>query len=202
MPGYQDALAVADGIHLALSALHVVVDEHLALGRNLGGDSEVANEFGGVADDLHGPPAEHVAGSHHHGIFDALGDSERLVNRVHGGSGRAAGCPGRPGTVRTSAGRWRCRWPSALEPRMGKPAAARDWERLMAVCPPNCTRLGGGLSSTVSLSMMSRTASSSRGSKYRRSLVSKSVETVSGLELTMMLDTPAWDNAHAACTLQ
>ena len=46
------------------------------------------------------------------------------------------------------------------------------------------------------------TLSASRGSKYSRSEVSKSVDTVSGLELIITLFTPASDSAQAACTEQ
>ena len=56
--------------------------------------------------------------------------------------------------------------------------------------------------SMLSFSIMSRMLSSSKGSKYSRSLVSKSVDTVSGFELTKILFMPATCSAHAACTEQ
>ena len=52
--------------------------------------------------------------------------------------------------------------------------------------------------STVSFSRMSLTDSSSSGSKYSRSLVSKSVDTVSGFELAITLWMPSSCNAQAA----
>ena len=56
--------------------------------------------------------------------------------------------------------------------------------------------------SHASFSRISHRLSSSRVPKYKRSLASKSVDTVSGLELTMMLETPSCDKARAAWTLQ
>ena len=57
---------------------------------------------------------------------------------------------------------------------------------LMAVWPPNWTTQASGFS----VAMMLSTLSGFRGSKYRRSPVSKSVETVSGLLLTRMASQP------------
>ena len=57
---------------------------------------------------------------------------------------------------------------------------------LIAVCPPNATTTPYGFSV---LSMLS-TSSSVKGSKYSLSAVSKSVETVSGLLLTMTTSKP------------
>ena len=54
----------------------------------------------------------------------------------------------------------------------------------------------------VSFSSTSRTDSSSSGSKYRRLDASKSVLTVSGFELIMMLCTPCSRSASAARTEQ
>jgi len=54
---------------------------------------------------------------------------------------------------------------SALAPRMGIPTRASDWDKLMAVCPPNWTTDAGGVPSPASFSRMSRRLSSSSGSK-------------------------------------
>ena len=58
---------------------------------------------------------------------------------------------------------------SAEEPRMGRSDPSSTWDRLMAVWPPNWTMDGGSAASwpstTISFSMMSRTLSSSSGSK-------------------------------------
>ena len=79
---------------------------------------------------------------------------------------------GMPTWERKSSNRWRSEATSiecAVEPRIGRPAPASDWERLMAVCPPNCTTDGGTdsspPSSRVSFSRTSRTLSWSSGSK-------------------------------------
>ena len=66
----------------------------------------------------------------------------------------------------------------------------------MAVCPPNCSRMPWALS----LRSISETASSVSGSKYSLSLVSKSVETVSGLLLMMMASWPRSRMAPTAWT--
>ena len=79
----------------------------------------------------------------------------------------------------------------AVEPSIGISTTASVCDRLIAVCPPNCTMDGGNASASssgdASFSNMSSTLSSSSGSKYKRSLVSKSVDTVSGLEFAIML---------------
>ena len=95
----------------------------------------------------------------------------------------------------------------AVEPSIGRLALSSDWDRFIAVWPPNCTIEGGTATplrseSTASFSRMSRTDSSSSGSKYSLSLVSKSVETVSGFELAITLWMPSSWSAQAACTEQ
>ncbi len=70
---------------------------------------------------------------------------------------------------------------SAEEPRMGILFAARVFVSFMAVCPPKATTTPRGFS----IFIMSITSSGDRGSKYSLSPVSKSVETVSGLLLTI-----------------
>ena len=68
----------------------------------------------------------------------------------------------------------------------------------MAVWPPNwqTTPTGRSISSTFI------TSSGVSGSKYRRSEVSKSVETVSGLLLMMTVSKPARLSAQTQCTEQ
>ena len=78
--------------------------------------------------------------------------------------------------------------PNTLTPRAAKGAA-----KLMAVCPPNWQITPTGFS----LSMTAMTSSTVNGSKYRLSEVSKSVLTVSGLLLIIMLFIPALRKAHA-----
>ncbi len=81
---------------------------------------------------------------------------------------------------------------------MGTSRPASGSARLMAVWPPNCTIAPA----TASVRATASTEPMSSGSKYRRSEVSKSVETVSGLELAMMARTPASRSAQAAWTEQ
>ena len=66
---------------------------------------------------------------------------------------------------------------------MGTPMSVRAWASLMAVWPPNCTTAPQGFSSSTTAS----TSSAVRGSKYSLSATSKSVDTVSGLLLMMMV---------------
>ena len=86
--GDQHPFAVADGVHLALAPLHVVVHQHLALRRDLGGDGQIADQFRGIAHDFHGPPPQHVAGTNDHRVADALGHGQGLVHRLHRTPGR------------------------------------------------------------------------------------------------------------------
>ena len=68
----------------------------------------------------------------------------------------------------------------------------------MAVWPPNWTTQPSGFS----VAMMLSTLSGVRGSKYSRSPVSKSVETVSGLLLTRMASQPFFFRVHTQWTEQ
>ena len=66
---------------------------------------------------------------------------------------------------------------------IGAPAASKARANFSGVCPPYCTITPIGFSkSTISI-----TSSNVTGSKYKRSEVSKSVDTVSGLQLIMMV---------------
>ena len=66
---------------------------------------------------------------------------------------------------------------------MGTPISVSALASLMAVCPPNWTTAPQGFSNSTTCS----TSSAVSGSKYSRSAMSKSVETVSGLLLMMMV---------------
>ena len=70
---------------------------------------------------------------------------------------------------------------SAGVPRIGTPFSVRHLVSLIAVCPPKATTAPTGFSTR----MMSSTSSGVSGSKYSRSAVLKSVDTVSGLLLTI-----------------
>ena len=79
----------------------------------------------------------------------------------------------------------------AEDPNMSYPFSSNDCDKLIAVCPPNWTTTAGQTSPFHSFSRISITDSSSNGSKYNLELESKSVETVSGLEFTIILAIPA-----------
>ena len=74
-PGDVDGLGVGDAVHIDLDrVVQVAVDQH----RIVAGDTHrlphVAVQAGAVVDDLHRPPAQHVARPDHHRIADAVGD--------------------------------------------------------------------------------------------------------------------------------
>ena len=73
---------------------------------------------------------------------------------------------------------------------------------MSGVWPPNATIAGIAAPSGLSASSRLHTLSTSSGSKYRRVEASKSVDTVSGLELTITADQPASRNVAAALTAQ
>ena len=76
-------------------------------------------------------------------------------------------------------------------PGRSTPSATRALARFRGVWPPNWTSAGSGASpARVSAWMTSSTLSASSGSKYSREEASKSVDTVSGLELTMTASQP------------
>ncbi|MNG00995.1 hypothetical protein D3C85_1029890 [compost metagenome] len=68
---------------------------------------------------------------------------------------------------------------SRSEPRIRTPALCKGAAKLIAVCPPNCTITPIGCSRSITFI----TSSKNNGSKYKRSDVLKSVDTVSGLLL-------------------
>ncbi len=86
--GNEDRLAVTDGIHLALLALQVFVNEHRVLGVQLDRQAHIADKLGGIVDDLHRPPAQDIAGTHQHRVADELGHIEGFVHRGHARPGR------------------------------------------------------------------------------------------------------------------
>ena len=88
--------------------------------------------------------------------------------------------------------------PSEEVPSRRTPMSVRALASLMAVCPPNCTTAPQGFS----CSTMFWTSSAVRGSKYSLSATSKSVETVSGLLLMMMVSKPMRFRAHTEWTEQ
>ena len=88
-------------------------------------------------------------------------------------------------------------------PISGTPALASPCAKFSGVCPPNCTitpttpplRAPWSMPPPLRRSMQFSVSSSVSGSKKSKSLVSKSVLTVSGLELIMTLSRPI--SAHA-----
>ena len=83
-------------------------------------------------------------------------------------------------------------------PRIVTPAASSPRVSLSGVWPPSCTITPSG----CSRSTISSTSSSVSGSKYSLSDVSKSVETVSGFELIMIVSYPRSRSAITARTQQ
>ena len=83
-------------------------------------------------------------------------------------------------------------------PRMGTPAASSGLVSRSGVWPPSWTTTPFGRSQrTISI-----TSSKVSGSKYSLSEMSKSVDTVSGLELIMIVRYPSSRNASPARTQQ
>ena len=79
-PGHEHRLAVAEGVDVHLGgAGEVLVDQHRAVARHLHGGADVAIQLFVVADDLHGPAAQHVGGPDHHRIADLMRPGEGLV---------------------------------------------------------------------------------------------------------------------------
>ena len=72
-------------------------------------------------------------------------------------------------------------------PRIGILILFKNDASLRGVWPPNCTMTPSNLPLVFSFNIMSYTFSSASGSKYSRSLVSGSVETVSGLQFIMIV---------------
>ncbi len=83
-------------------------------------------------------------------------------------------------------------------PRIGTPAASSALASRSGVCPPSCTTTPRGRSQRT----ISSTSSSVSGSKYSLSEMSKSVETVSGFELIMIVRYPSSRKASPARTQQ
>ena len=87
---------------------------------------------------------------------------------------------------------------STLEPIIFIPHLANGPAKLIAVCPPNCTITPSGCSRSITF----KTSSKVKGSKYNLSEVSKSVLTVSGLLLIIIVSYPSSFKAHTECTEQ
>ncbi len=87
---------------------------------------------------------------------------------------------------------------SGAVPRMGTPAASSGLVKRSGVCPPSWTTTPLGRSHRT----ISSTSSNVSGSKYSLSEMSKSVDTVSGFELIMIVLKPSSRNASPARTQQ
>ena len=85
---------------------------------------------------------------------------------------------------------------SAEVPKIAMPCRSKNWVSLMAVCPPKATTTPTGFSTAMTF----MTSSGVSGSKYSRSAVSKSVETVSGLLLMITTSYPSSFNVHTQWT--
>ena len=87
---------------------------------------------------------------------------------------------------------------SAPVPRILTFLFSRSLANLIAVCPPNCRMTPSGFS----LSIMFIMSSVTKGSKYNLSPVEKSVDTVSGLLLMIILSIPNFFSVFTPCTVQ
>ena len=95
---------------------------------------------------------------------------------------------------------------SKLVPNNGTPAVTKPRAKFSGVCPPNCTttpttppeRSGRSKPPPFNRSMALRVSSRVNGSKNNKSEVSKSVETVSGLELIITDSRPTSPAANEA----
>ena len=89
--GDQEVLAVADGVHFALGAQNVLIQQHGVIHVHmLGDDAHVLNDVClGVSHD-HVLTAQHVGGAHQHRQADLIGSGQRLVQIEHS----AARCAG------------------------------------------------------------------------------------------------------------
>src|SRR4029078_12744785 len=160
--------------------------------------------------------ADEEAGSHDHRVADSLGEGQRLLDAV----GHAAVRLGDPEPVQerreprpllglvdrleVAPEERDARGDERRREVQGSLAAVRDerWEEPdtgRGSGPPYATTAGksptpGGVSASITL----RTLSGSSGSKYSRELASKSVDTVSGLELIITACQPASPNVSAA----
>ena len=82
----QHRLTVANGVHLNLAALEVLVDKHPPSHASLECVAHVAHQLRGVLHDLHGAAPKHVAGPDQNRIANLLGHIQRLLQVGHGGT--------------------------------------------------------------------------------------------------------------------
>ena len=87
---------------------------------------------------------------------------------------------------------------SALVPMIFIPLSLKSLASFIAVCPPNWRITPSGFS----FSNIAIISSVTNGSKYSLSAVEKSVETVSGLLLIMILSIPNFFKVFTAWTVQ
>ena len=82
-------LAVGQGIHIHLGGIvEEAVEQHGRIVGHLDRLAHVALQVLLLVHDLHGAPAQHVAGAHHQGIADLAGVADRLFGRARGAVGR------------------------------------------------------------------------------------------------------------------
>ena len=190
--------AVAEGVDVDLDrVLEEPVEEDLPPFPGLA--AQVVGQALVRVDDLHRPATEDVGGRTSSGKPTSPAQSERLLDRAGGGVRR--GLDVQPVEQRAEA--------AAILGEVDR-VDARAQQRHAAssspaasfsgVWPPNWTITPSAASRSTSTT--ARTSSSVSGSKYRRSEVSKSVETVSGLELTITASRPDSRTVIAACTQQ
>ena len=84
--GDEHGLAIAEGIDVDLGgARQILVDQHRRVAADGQGGLDVAGQLFLVADDLHGPAAEHVGGPDDHREADLAGAFEGFLSATGGG---------------------------------------------------------------------------------------------------------------------
>ena len=90
MPGIRKFFAVADGIHFALGAQNILIQQHRVIHVHMLGDNaHVLDDIGGVVGDDHVLAAQNVGRAHQDGIADLLRGLQGLVQRKDGAALRA-----------------------------------------------------------------------------------------------------------------
>ena len=140
-------LPVAQRVHVDLvGVLHELVDQQRLAGRGLEGLLDEAGQLAFVADDRHGPAAQHEGGPHQHRVADLRRGracaSSSVRAMAFSGWGMSSSASRAAKRSRSSASQIDC----GEVPRIGTPAASSPAARLSGVCPPNCTITPSGRS--------------------------------------------------------
>ena len=85
--GNEHIGAVTDGVHLALDALKISVDEHGPVRAGMYGLGHVGTQLVGAVDDGHGPTTDDVGRAHQHRESEILGNGQGLLGRTSRATG-------------------------------------------------------------------------------------------------------------------